>query len=263
MAGAPGKNGGVGGAYEFEGDTTQPNFGDLLLNISNPDAQAGSRFGAAVAGIGDNIIVAESQRNRLQVYNGAVWQALSGGAGGSAAGPNTAIQYNLSGAFAGDNNLTWDSSNQLLNINAKTTGVAGLNVAQGFVQSDQGFFSNYTSGATINVPRGGITALSLHAMNYAEVGSHSGTPPLSAGDTFSAGALYYDTSAGGLQIYNGTSWGAVGGGGTGTPGGGPGAVQFNNGSGGLGGVPGFQWDTTNQRIVVVGSGAQAAAIASR
>jgi Ca2+-binding RTX toxin-like protein len=58
VVGAPGKNGGVGGAYEFEGDTTQPNFGDLLLNIANPDAQAGSRFGAAVAGIGDNLIVA-------------------------------------------------------------------------------------------------------------------------------------------------------------------------------------------------------------
>ena len=57
LIGAPGKDGGTGGVYEFEGDTTQANFGDLLLEITNPDAQAGSRFGAAVAGIGDNVIV--------------------------------------------------------------------------------------------------------------------------------------------------------------------------------------------------------------
>ena len=57
LIGAPGKDGGTGAAYEFEGDTTQSNFGDLLLEITNPDAQAGSRFGAAVAGIGDNVIV--------------------------------------------------------------------------------------------------------------------------------------------------------------------------------------------------------------
>ena len=57
LVGAPGNDGGVGEAYEFQGDTTQANFGDLLLEIANPDAQAGSQFGAAVAGLGDNVIV--------------------------------------------------------------------------------------------------------------------------------------------------------------------------------------------------------------
>ena len=51
VVGAPGNDDGVGEAYEFQGDTTQSDFGDLLLDISNPDRQAGSRFGAAVAGI--------------------------------------------------------------------------------------------------------------------------------------------------------------------------------------------------------------------
>ncbi len=63
VVGAPGKDGGVGEAYEFQGDTTQANFGSLLLDITNPDAQAGSRFGAAVAGIGDNLIVAAPSDN--------------------------------------------------------------------------------------------------------------------------------------------------------------------------------------------------------
>ena len=36
VIGAPGKDGGQGEVYEFEGDPTQPNFGDLLLDIANP-----------------------------------------------------------------------------------------------------------------------------------------------------------------------------------------------------------------------------------
>ena len=57
VVGAPGKNGGTGEAYEFVGDPTQPNFGDLLLDITNPTAQSDSAFGAAVAGDGNNVIV--------------------------------------------------------------------------------------------------------------------------------------------------------------------------------------------------------------
>ncbi len=67
---APGKAGGVGEAYEFEGETTQANFGDLLLDISNPTSQPDSAFGAAVAGDGDNVIV------------GAPSVALAGAIGG-------------------------------------------------------------------------------------------------------------------------------------------------------------------------------------
>ena len=44
-------------AYEFEGDTTQADFGDLLLPIANPTSLADSDFGAAVAGDGNNVIV--------------------------------------------------------------------------------------------------------------------------------------------------------------------------------------------------------------
>ena len=57
LIGAPGKNGGTGEVYEFDGDTTQSTFGELLLKVTNPDSQAGARFGAAVAGIGNDLIV--------------------------------------------------------------------------------------------------------------------------------------------------------------------------------------------------------------
>ena len=57
LVGAPGKDGGTGAAYEFEGDTTQSNFGELLLDIPNPTSQPGSDFGAAVAADGNDVIV--------------------------------------------------------------------------------------------------------------------------------------------------------------------------------------------------------------
>ena len=44
VVGAPGKDGGTGEVYEFEGDTTQSNFGDLLLDIPNPDFAGRLRF---------------------------------------------------------------------------------------------------------------------------------------------------------------------------------------------------------------------------
>ena len=61
VIGAPGSSGGQGEAYEFEGDTTQANFGDLLLAIPNPNPNAfpmpPSQFGAAVGGLGNDMIV--------------------------------------------------------------------------------------------------------------------------------------------------------------------------------------------------------------
>ena len=59
LIGAPGQDGGQGEVYEFEGDTTQPNFGDLLLAIPNPSPNStgpGAQFGAAVAGLGNDIV---------------------------------------------------------------------------------------------------------------------------------------------------------------------------------------------------------------
>ncbi len=57
LIGAPGKDGDTGAAYEFEGDTTQPDVGKLLFDISNPTAQPDSDFGATVAADGNNVIV--------------------------------------------------------------------------------------------------------------------------------------------------------------------------------------------------------------
>ena len=56
LVGAPGQTAARARVYEFEGDTTQPNFGDLLLTISNPGPSTPpAQFGAAVAGLGNDM----------------------------------------------------------------------------------------------------------------------------------------------------------------------------------------------------------------
>ncbi len=60
LIGAPGQDGAQGEVYEYEGDPTQSNFGDPLLAITNPvpnKTGSGAQFGAAVTGLGNNIVV--------------------------------------------------------------------------------------------------------------------------------------------------------------------------------------------------------------
>ncbi|MHB1557348.1 MAG: beta strand repeat-containing protein, partial [Isosphaeraceae bacterium] len=57
VIGAPNNLGGLGEAYLFAADPTQPDFGSLLVNLSNPDQSSGADYGASVAGIGSNVIV--------------------------------------------------------------------------------------------------------------------------------------------------------------------------------------------------------------
>ena len=52
VIGAPGKDGGSGEVFEFEGDPTQPNFGSLLLDIGNPDFTARLRLRRGRRGAG-------------------------------------------------------------------------------------------------------------------------------------------------------------------------------------------------------------------
>ncbi len=73
VIGAPGRDGGTGEAYEFEGGTIATGLGDPLLKIKNPDSQAGSEFGAAVAGIGNNVIVGAPSDSTAGAGTGTVY----------------------------------------------------------------------------------------------------------------------------------------------------------------------------------------------
>jgi Ca2+-binding RTX toxin-like protein len=57
LIGAPGKNSGAGEVDVYQGDPTVPGFGDLLLSVPNPSPGPGDHFGAAVAGLGTNLLV--------------------------------------------------------------------------------------------------------------------------------------------------------------------------------------------------------------
>ena len=68
LVGAPGAADGQGAAFEFEGDSTGPDFGDLLLSIALPGAASTppAGFGAAVAGLGSNIVVGAPESSTAQ-----------------------------------------------------------------------------------------------------------------------------------------------------------------------------------------------------
>lgn len=56
------------------------------------------------------------------------WAAPPGGGGGSPGGSTTQIQFNDAGAFAGDADLTWDKTNNVLGLNGSAT-LTGLAAA--------------------------------------------------------------------------------------------------------------------------------------
>ena len=105
--GAPGNDGGTGEVYEFEGDTTQANFGGLLLDIPNPDSQPASGFGAAVAGLGNNVIVGAPTVDLAGAIGGVfVFDGTTGAEITSIASPSTTpIEFRLRGGSVGSNIL--------------------------------------------------------------------------------------------------------------------------------------------------------------
>ncbi len=101
VVGATGESGGVGAAYEFEGDTTQANFGDLLLSIPNPTSQAGSTFGAAVAGYGNNVIVGAPNVNLAGAIGGVfLFDGISGASITSIPDPHASTTTGFGSAVA-------------------------------------------------------------------------------------------------------------------------------------------------------------------
>ncbi len=101
VIGAPGYDLGTGEAYEFEGDTTLANFGELLREIPNPTSQAGSDFGAAVAGDGNNLIIGApavslaGATGGVYLFDGTTWNLIT-----SIANPDTSTTTGFGSAVA-------------------------------------------------------------------------------------------------------------------------------------------------------------------
>ena len=99
--------------------------------------------------------------------NGSSWAAAFGVS--TVAGANTQIQYNNSGAFGASADLTWTSGSKLLTVTG-ATGTASIVTVTSYIQSAEGFLTNDASSDAVNVPNGGVTALSL--ISIRNDGSH-------------------------------------------------------------------------------------------
>ncbi len=145
-----------------------------------------------------------------KVYNGSAWVSLSGG---TVAGSDTQVQFNNAGAFGASSNLTWNNGSRVLTVSAASSGAAGIAVGTGYVQADAGFLATAGTATNYNAvqaPGGGMYAKSFTALDYVQAGHSAGAPTLTTGDSFHAGALYYDDTAAALKVYTGSVWTNVG-----------------------------------------------------
>ena len=121
-----------------------------------------------------------------------------------------------------------------------------------------GFSTNQTSYNSFDSLAGGMHAMSFSANNYVNVGHHAGTPPLTTYDSFNAGALFYNDTAGCMQVYNGSSWACLGSGGGGGGGGGASgslySIQSANPAGTLYGDANFIYVPASGIVTLAGNG---------
>lgn len=63
-------------------------------------------------------MVVRLDNNTLYIYDGAVWNPVTGGGGGGTPGGNPGeIQFNSAGTFGADSNFKWDNTTKTLNLN--------------------------------------------------------------------------------------------------------------------------------------------------
>ena len=193
--------------------------------------------------------------NCEEVFAGSTWSCLAAGSGGAPGGSATDVQFQVNGTtFGGSANMTWDNTNQVLALTAKSATTAGLTMATGLIQGNGAKYN------AITAPSGGMQALSFTATNYTQIGNAAADPTATSGDTLVAGAMYYNTATPALKVYNGSAFVTVGGGGTGTPGGVATNIQFNS-AGSFGGSSNLTWNNTGQLLSVTAASSGTAGIA--
>lgn len=229
------------GGYVNTGHSIGPPAAGTIATVTNPIVTNG--------GINAGTIYYDDDLNCENLYNGTIWACLGTGGSGTPGGATTQVQYNNAGVFGGNANFVWNNSLKVLTVTASSSTSYGLYVATGYGISDKGWstinctlyncFQATNSGSSAFT--GGMAALSFTASNYIQSGNSSGAPSPTSGDTFHAGALYWDTSSTAEKVYNGSAWISLGGG-SGSPGGSSTDIQFNS-SGAFGGSANLTWMT--------------------
>ena len=239
------------GGYVAIGHSSGPPQVGTIATVTNPLTQ--------YDGINQGTLYWDDTLGCVNVYNGSAWNCIgSGGGGGSVSpgAPAASVQFNNgSGGFGGSANFTW-SGTQLV-VTAASSSVAGIAVGTGFIQSDKGFVGTTgtcTSYNCIQAPGGGMYAKSFTALSYIQAGTSNGIPTSTTGDTFNPGALYYDTGSSALKLYTGSSTWITISGGSGSPGGTTGNIQFN--SSGFAGSANLNWSASSQVLQITGLSGQ-------
>lgn len=118
---------------------------------------------------------------------------------------------------------------------------------------------NFKVGNTFFVNQGtGVVTIAGEASDTVRKSSPTGSAILPAGSTAqrdgspAAGYIRFNTTDSSFEGYDGSAWGAIGGGGGATPAGVSGSIQINDGAGQLGAVTDFKWDTANTELDVPG-----------
>jgi len=231
--------------------------------------QVGSSNGPPTATTNDAIhagaLYFDTAAGTFQGYTGAGWVPLSGGGTGGGGGTtppggvSTSVQFNSGGSFSGDTFFFYSSASRLLTVSALNANSAGIAVVNGYMTADNGYLSGaciryncfQAASSVTGSLVGGMAARSFTATQYIQAGNNPGPPNTSLSDTFHAGAMFWDTTgAGGMKVYDGSAWVALGGSGTATAGGPVTSVQFNSG-GALGGDASFFWDTGAKLLTIV------------
>jgi hypothetical protein len=143
------------------------------------------------------------------VASGArVWQDLVGSGGGTAYGSANQIQYaGSSSNFLASSNFTYNPTLSVLTV-ATTSGIAGILVSGGFIQSAEGFYTASTAYNAVQAPSGGVLGKSLMAYDATPTtGSSSLIVRAGAGQS-SALTQWQDNSGNALSLIlgDGTFW---------------------------------------------------------
>jgi hypothetical protein len=116
----------TGAHYFFKANFA--NTGSATVNINGQGAKTIKKY----TSVGGANLAADDIRSGALVevvYDGTDMQIISllGNAGGTPGGSNTQVQFNSSGAFAGDSGFLWDNTNKLLYVaRNNTTGMGGI-----------------------------------------------------------------------------------------------------------------------------------------
>ena len=193
--------------------------------------------------------------NNAEIWNGSAYVALATGGATTPGGATTNIQFNSGGSFGGSSALTWTAASTLLNVTTPSA-IAGINVTNGYVQSDAGFETPSSLVNAVQAPNGGVEGKWIYAGDSLFLAEEA-APALSAAGQ---ARIYANSSTHTLLVsQNGGAYAAFGGGG-GTPGGSNTQVQFNNSSA-FGGSNNFTWNNAGQLLSIAAASSSNAGLA--